>query len=142
MGGETAAPNRLRLVFPATELDVRAAIQHLLAAMPVCGLTLDARGTAEIVLVETLNNIVEHAYAGEVGEIDLRLQLEGPFLLVEVVDFGKPLPQEALPAKSLPDCDLLPEGGFGWFLIHSLSQDLRYQRKSGSNLLTFRLPAL
>ena len=31
----------------------------------------------------------------------------------------------------------LPEGGFGWFLIRSLTRDLTYLREDGYNMLCF-----
>jgi serine/threonine-protein kinase RsbW len=129
----------VRLVFPATDLSVRSAVRQLISEMPVSALDEDTRSTAEIVLAEALNNIVEHAYAGAEGEIDLRLLREPASLAVEIVDFGRAMPQEKLPQASLPDCDALPEGGFGWFLIHTLSKDLTYVRSGPANVLRFKL---
>ena len=49
------------------------------------------------------------------------------------------------PAGRLPDgadCALvdLPEGGFGWHLIRTLTRDLAYVRSGGCNRLSFLLP--
>ena len=33
----------------------------------------------------------------------------------------------------------LPEGGFGWHVIRTLSKDLHYRRENGRNQLSFRL---
>ena len=35
----------------------------------------------------------------------------------------------------------LPEGGFGWFLIRTLTLDLEYERDGGFNKLRFVVPA-
>ena len=129
----------MRLVFPATEMSVRMAVCRLISEMPVSALDDDTRGTAEIVLAEALNNIVEHAYAGVAGEIDLRLMREADALAVEIVDFGTAIPGGKAPTPDLPDCDALPEGGFGWYLIQTLSRDLTYVRSGSANVLRFRL---
>jgi serine/threonine-protein kinase RsbW len=131
----------VRLVIPGTPLAVRDALRRVFAAPLLRGLDDDARGTAELVLAEVLNNVVEHAYAGAPGEIDLRLGLLPDSLLCMVRDGGRPMPDERLPGGALPvfAADDPPEGGFGWYMIRSLSQDLRYRRAGGRNHLRFRV---
>lgn len=134
---------RLRLVIPARAAAVRQALQAACETLLLRSLTEDARGTAQIVIAEALNNIVEHACASGEGEIELSLKRTGGKLSVLITDRGHPMPGDALPEGRLPDPDPdnLPEGGFGWFLIRSLSQDLRYCRSDGRNHLFFRLDA-
>jgi serine/threonine-protein kinase RsbW len=131
----------LRLVIPGTPLAVREALRRVFAAPLLCALDEDARGTAELVLAEVLNNVVEHAYAGAPGEIDLRLGLRPGSLMCMVRDRGRPMPGGRLPGGVPPVIrpDDPPEGGFGWHLIRSLSQDLRYRRAGGRNHLRFRV---
>ena len=54
------------------------------------------------------------------------------------------MPEGAVPtakaANLNTEIDALPEGGFGWYLIHSLTQDLDYQRDEEWNCLSFRVP--
>jgi serine/threonine-protein kinase RsbW len=62
-----------------------------------------------------------------------------------IVDSGVSLPDGVIPAGLLPgmaDVALedLPEGGFGWYLIRSLTRDLAYTRDQGVNRLSFILP--
>ena len=52
---------------------MRGALASMLASPTLCGLNNAARGTAEIVLAEVLNNIVEHTYA-DVGDIHVTLR--------------------------------------------------------------------
>ena len=136
-------PGTVRLVFPAEPFAVRAALERLFSAIPPGLLDDDARGSAEIVITEVLNNIVEHAYAGVTGEIDLTIRLLQDGLHCMVTDRGTPLPDRGLSGTGLPvaAADDLPEGGFGWYLIRSLSQDIRYLRIGSANQLTFLLPA-
>ncbi|MDP1578473.1 MAG: ATP-binding protein, partial [Cypionkella sp.] len=79
------------------------------------------------------------------GEIEISLQLRRNELLCMISDTGAPMPGGQLPAgvlAPLGDFADLPEGGFGWHLIRSLSKDLSYRREGGRNLLSFRLDTL
>lgn len=132
----------LHITVRSEPLAVRDALRQLFAAAPLCHLSADGRGTAEIVLAEALNNIVEHAYASDVGSIEVRLRHQTPDLWCEIADVGLPMPDGTLPAgvlHSLNPGDTLPEGGFGWFLIRTLAHDLAYCRSQDRNLLRFRL---
>lgn len=89
-----------------------------------------------------LNNVAEHAYAGGPGQIEVTLALCRAGLSCTVVDAGLAMPGGALPLGVLVDtADLaladLPEGGFGWHLIRSLTSDLNYARDRGHNHLSF-----
>jgi serine/threonine-protein kinase RsbW len=132
-----------RIVFPGTPCAVREALAALIHGPILASVPDDERGTAELVLAEALNNIVEHAYAQGPGDIEVTIRRVQGDLDCRIVDMGLPMPDEAPPKGSLPvqDPDDLPEGGFGWFLIRTLSRDLRYARVGSSNELTFRLDA-
>lgn len=121
---------------------VRANLAAVMAGLDRLGIPPDLRDRAELVLAEVMNNIVEHAYAGQPGQIDLAITLVADGLCCRVSDGGRPMPQGAPPAARLPAlrADDLPEGGFGWFLIRQLSENLRYRRRDGANELSFRVP--
>jgi serine/threonine-protein kinase RsbW len=130
------------LCFPATFPSVREALGALMAGPVLATVPEDTRGTAEIVLAEAMNNIVEHAYVGASGEITLTLWQAGGEVACRITDRGLSMPDETLPAGALALDETpsdLPEGGFGWFLIRSLSRDLRYARYGTLNELTFVL---
>ena len=136
------AAQSVQIVVKSDPLAVREGLRDLFALAPLCHLSADHRGTVEIVLAEALNNIVEHAYAGSEGCIDVRLRHVSPNLWCEIADGGLPMPDGTLPAGTLHNLDPgddLPEGGFGWFLIRTLAQDLIYQRDQTCNFLSFRL---
>lgn len=100
--------------------------------------------TWEVVLAEYLNNIVEHAYAGTSdGAIKLWLTCDGAMAHIVLQDTGVALPDHEVPLPLRPDVQVeteaVPEGGFGWFLIHSLCSDLRYVRKGAENWASFRV---
>lgn len=132
-----------RLVISSDPVAVREALRALFDTLLLRALPEAERGTAEVVLAEALNNIVEHAYASQSGEIELTLHLHKSELVCRIEDHGTPMPGDRLPAGNLRTVkgDDLPEGGFGWHLIRSLSRDLRYQRVGGRNQLSFRLDA-
>ena len=136
--------HELQLVFAATPATVRDALQQGLAGLTHPPLSAEDAGLVELVLAETLNNIVEHAYAGlSADSIALTLQQSATGLSCKVVDNGVPMPGGAPPLGHQSDrtepLEDLPEGGFGWFLIRSLSRDLKHWREDGRNHLTFSI---
>ncbi len=119
---------------------VRAGLADLIACPMLARLTGESRGSVEIVLAEVLNNVVEHAFARYPGTIDLSLTAHDTFLFVRVVDSGLPMPGGEPPGGKLsPATEIqdLPEGGFGWFLIRSLTQEMTYLREGDRNTLSF-----
>ena len=135
-------PRVVRLVFDSDPMAVRTALRMLFEGRPLHRLSEDDRGTAEIVLSEALNNIVEHAYAVHRGKIEVSVRVAQGALICTVIDQGLPMPGECLPEGRLPEVrgvEELPEGGFGWHLIRTLSRDLAYRRIDGRNELRFRL---
>jgi serine/threonine-protein kinase RsbW len=142
MRSDLPEPRDVRLVFDSEPMAVRAALRTLFERCPLRLLSEDDRGTAEIVLSEALNNIVEHAYAARTGTIEVRVRVMQGTLICTILDQGLPMPGEVLPAGRLPEVrgiDDLPEGGFGWHMIRSLSSDLAYRRIEGRNELCFSL---
>jgi len=134
----------IRHEFPGRLLEVRAALERVALVLEPLHLTTECAAAAEIVLAEVLNNVVEHAYATLRGTVDLELRLAGDTLACTVRDAGAQMPDGTPPLgrQVLVDVPLehLPEGGFGWFLIRSLTRDLDYRRDQGRNRLTFLLP--
>lgn len=120
---------------------VRDGLRAAMRAAPLGLLTRDDRATAEIVLAEVLNNIAEHAYATVMrGPIRMWLRRSGDRLHCLIEDEGAPMPGGALPMGRPPAPDDLGEGGYGWHLIRSLTEGLRYERVADVNRLQFSLP--
>ncbi|WP_333818251.1 ATP-binding protein [Tabrizicola sp.] len=138
-------PNDLHLAFTATPVAIRDSLQRMLTLPPLCGLSEDGRGMAELVLAEVLNNVAEHAYANRPGPVTVSIGQTPQGLRCVIVDQGRAMPGHALPEGRLPGSlgpalEDLPEGGFGWHLIRSLTQGLSYTRVDGCNRLQFLLP--
>ncbi|WP_252946836.1 ATP-binding protein [Oceanicola sp. 502str15] len=136
--------NALRIVLSSSPLEVRRALERVLGDLSPLNLTEDARGTVELVLAEVLNNVVEHAYEeSAAGVIEITVLQGERRLFCAVSDHGRPMPGLAAPSGQAARVDVpldaLPEGGFGWFLIRELSNDLEYTRENDQNRLTFSL---
>ncbi len=133
-------PDGARIVIDATMLDVRKGLRDLMLCPLVHDLSADCLGTTELVLAEALNNVVEHAYARYSGQIEVEVRRDPDQLRFHIADKGLPMPGAEPPVGDLPPVGALedlPEGGFGWFLIRSLSQNLAYRREGERNLLSF-----
>lgn len=138
-----SARQAMQLTLESDPVAVRNSLATLLAHPILCNVDETGRGTAEIVLAEILNNIVEHAYARNAGEICVNLHQQSGGIYVVICDRGQPFPQGQIPHGTLPKTGLtqeLPEGGFGWFLIRNLVQRLTYTRQDQCNQLSFLLP--
>lgn len=138
------ATTRLVLSFRSRNAEVRAALASINRFLAANGTATADRATAEIVVAELLNNIVEHAYGeDDAGQILLEAGFCAGTLCVQVTDHGGAMPGETLPQGAPPDIsgpvDTLPEGGFGWFLLRSLTQNLRYTREGCANITRFAI---
>lgn len=103
------------------------------------------RDRVMIVLAEVLNNVVEHAFARRAaGRIDMTVRAGPRDVTLDIADNGAPMPGNAPPAYRCPGVeaprDALPEGGFGWNLIHDLARDVDYRRTENVNRLRLRIP--
>ena len=139
-----ARADDLQMAFMATPATVREGLARMLTMAPLCHLSDDRRATAELVLAEVLNNVVEHAYADQAGPVLVSIGQTPQGLCCTVTDRGKAMPGGTVPEGRCPDpleraLEDLPEGGFGWHLIHSLTAELRYARVDDSNRLQFIL---
>ena len=135
------APFRLR--FPATPAAAREAVSRVIAELERLGASCTWLGDVEIALAEALNNIAEHAYAQmPVGPVDVELSWEGGRLSIDIGDDGIAFPEGAPPEGEPVDVAVpkeeLPEGGFGWLLLRSLTSGIAYDRVDGRNLLTLQ----
>lgn len=133
----------VRLSFPGTLIGVRSALLTLVTSLRAAGLPPNHIRDIELVLAEACNNIVEHAYAERHGTIYVEgLQFRNETQLV-LTDVGQPISKAAQVNKKLPDLSVdhsdLPEGGFGWSIIRSLAQSVKYQRLEGKNQLSIWL---
>jgi serine/threonine-protein kinase RsbW len=135
-------PGRIRL---KAELEaVRVALSSLIGALKQDGLEQEELSSVEIVLAETLNNIVLHAYADMgPGKIILAWSNGPQGYVFDIRDWGREMPDGKGPLSDQicagDYAQTMPEGGFGWFLIRDLAFDILYRREAGENHLSFRM---
>ena len=128
--------------FHSTPQDVRAALAKVMTFLKTAGLTSEDLITAELVLAEALNNVVEHAYSDTPrGKIQIDLNITGSTVGITITDHGQAMPGGQLPLSLGPaqlDCASradLPEGGWGWQVIRGCVAAVTYQRAGNENLL-------
>lgn len=131
--------------FRSQYAQVRETLSDLLGELRAAGVDGEDAGIVEVVLAEAMNNIVEHAYREAPDQISsLECKLEGAGLRVTLTDTGVAMPGLTLPEGKCPTGDTelqdLPEGGFGWHLIHTLTEELVYARIGDQNQTRFIIP--
>ena len=87
----------------------------------------------ELAVHEACANIVEHAYAGLSGRIEVVFTLveEPRQLIVELGDNGRSFDLSTVTA---PDLDQPNTSGYGLFLVHQLMDKVDYFPEPGNNL--------
>lgn len=134
----------LDCAFEGTFDNVSAHLQKLDAELDRNDVAPSCKDDILIVLGEVLNNIVEHGYKERNGgDIHLKAHAEKDAVHISTVDHGPPIPRSTLSEANLPekteDMQTMPEGGFGWFMIHALTDDMSYERVDGQNRFSFSI---
>lgn len=138
----TLNSQKVNFVFLSDPMALRGALDQVMNFLHNCGFGKKQRGMVELVLAEVLNNVIEHAYQerGD-GAIELTVIQKGDALEFIIEDEGLPMPNGLIPLGKKPDLSVsregLPEGGFGWFLIRELTENLNYTRLGKQSQLTF-----
>ena len=111
------------------------------SAVPLLGQDMN------LVLSELLTNIVKYAYSSSLAlsqdcKIEVHVRFLDQFLEVLIIDQGIELPKHVLEKAQFEfdgdDIFSLPEGGFGWSIVHSIIDQVIYQRVINSNRLLLR----
>ncbi len=131
----------LEMFFAATKAEASAGIATLSERLGALGLPETETDDVRIALAEAINNVVEHSYAGTTPEnVHVKCSLGTKNLEILITDSGVPMPEVALGTRVPASVDTalsdLPEGGFGWYLIRTLTSDVHYERRGGCNRLS------
>jgi serine/threonine-protein kinase RsbW len=86
----------------------------------------------ELAVHETCTNIVEHAYAGAAGRIEVAISVcDSPRrVVVDMHDTGRAF---NLSEVSEPDLNQAQTNGYGLFLMHRLVDEVSYAPQTGNN---------
>ncbi len=120
-----------------TELEnVKQALNKILNN---AGITLEIIENTQLIVEEILVNIIQYGYENRSdGNIDLRLAINEQNLIMTFKDGGKPfnpLTEVAIPDLTRDD-EARSLGGFGFFLVQELSEQVDYAYRDGKNILT------
>ncbi len=101
------------------------------------GLTEETVNDIHLAVDEACSNIIAHGYDGmPAGEMRLSLQFDADQVQVEITDQGRGFEPAEIPE---PDVDAPIEvrepGGFGWFLIQQVMDEVVYYRTDNRNRL-------
>lgn len=126
-----------KLTIDSSFSEVRRASDLLYKYCDVHKIPVDLQGQLELMIVEALNNVVEHAYLEEAGnEINIELEMIEQAISIRIKDKGIAAPGSVLiEGSELPDVTALPEGGWGLCLIQALADTIEYHRHSSHNTL-------
>ena len=116
---------------------IREASELLQEYCAQCQISPELSGHLELIMVEALNNAIEHAYQGEDGhKVDIELIDEPQKTVISITDYGQSAPSLLhSQKKELPEEEFLPEGGWGLPLIQALADSIDYSSNSKNNLL-------
>ena len=93
----------------------------------------------DLALHEAVENVVRHGYGASAagGRIRLRFRCDGERIELDVEDDASAFDPSALPAPALAERveDVIP-GGQGIQLMRHFTDELRYRREGGTNVLT------
>ncbi|MBD2663583.1 SpoIIE family protein phosphatase [Richelia sinica FACHB-800] len=120
-----------------TELE--AVRQKLGEILQAANLTVEVIEDAQLIVEEVLVNIIEYGYENHSdGFIDLRIEMDKQHLTMTFKDSGKPFNPltEITPADTSMDDEERSLGGFGFFLVQKLAQQVNYAYLNGQNVLT------
>lgn len=92
----------------------------------------------ELVSEEVLMNIIDHAYKGKEGDIDVTIQTADRQITVVIKDLGPPFDPLAAETKFDPSLPLEEReaGGLGIPIIRQFVDEASYQRIGNQNVLT------
>jgi len=135
------APRPVRFEIPVDLAAIGPAVEQVIAAcrahLPDGADGVEIADCVALALTEALNNCVEHAYLGTGrGRIVIETELPPGALVLHVSDRGRPPPLATVRVADMPDPEDLPESGWGWALIHRLTDRVDYARRDGWNRLT------
>ncbi len=128
------------------ELDIEALTENLDTVLEFVDRELEARDCSmkvqiqiNIAVEEIFVNIAHYAYNPEVGPATIRVEILEDPLAVSLTFIDQGMPYDPL-AKEDPDVTLAADertiGGLGIFMVKKSMDDVKYEYKEGSNILT------
>lgn len=127
------------LTVEATDENLDRVIGFVEEALEQYDCPMKAIMQVDLCVEEIYVNIAHYAYAPEVGHATIQVDVEPEPLSVTITFMDQGIPYDPL-AKEDPDITLSAEerriGGLGVFLVKKNMDDVKYEYKDGSNILT------
>lgn len=127
------------LTVEATDENLDRVIGFVEEALEQYDCPMKAMMQVDLCVEEIYVNIAHYAYAPEVGPATIQVDVEPEPLSVTITFVDQGIPYDPL-AKEDPDVTLSAEerriGGLGVFLVKKNMDDVKYEYKDGSNVLT------
>ncbi len=94
-------------------------------------------GQLELILVEAVNNVIEHAYELKQGStVDAQFEAFHSKVVITIMDRGLPVPEAIRDTEvDMPKITDLPEGGWGLGLINALADQVEHYTVDGLNIM-------
>lgn len=118
------------MIIPATFQALEQISEYLMSI--TAHLDPETRSHVVLAVHELCMNIVQHAYAGDSGVIDIQARCDSRHLEVFLRDQGKNpyvFPNAIVP----PNIHDYPESGWGIYIVHQVMDNVRYERAEGQN---------
>lgn len=131
------AKTEARIKLKAERASLEVAMDFVREFARACGLEEEQLLKLELVVEELVLNVIDYAYQGGEGELEIRCKCRDKTVEVEIIDWGVAFnPLEA----SAPDLDGPIEGrdpgGLGIFLSRTMAGQLSYRRENQANITT------
>lgn len=129
------------LILPAKLEHLGAFISSVTQAAESKGVSPEKIFDIELALEETLVNIMNYAYPGETGDIEVMCKSDnGEWFVMEIIDKGIPFDVLSVPAPDLTlDLSEREVGGLGIYFMKNVMDHVGYRREGGKNILEMKL---
>lgn len=126
-----------RLVFAAQLGNLQAMIDFIRAKAAANGFIGERIDRIQLACEEVLVNVINYAYPGKNGDLEIAIESVEKGLKITVADSGIPFDPLSLP---MPDINAPMEerriGGLGIYLMRKIMDEVTYRRENDRNILT------
>jgi anti-sigma regulatory factor (Ser/Thr protein kinase) len=120
-----------RLTVPGRFEQLARIAEFVTQAARDAGLGDDDVFHVEMAVDEACSNVIEHAYADRIGDIELTCASPAAGCLEVIIhDHGAPFDPDSVPQPKMGDefnLDALQEGGLGLYFMRKLMDDVRFE---------------
>lgn len=131
---ENFVPIYLKMDLPAKQESVSKVIDAINEKLESVDCSEENRKIIDVVIDEICVNIVDYAYDGQDGNMEVEAEIGPNYIKMKFLDSGKEF--NPLLVKEPSEDDLLVEGGLGIHLVRNMVGSMEYEYRDGKNCLT------